>query len=92
MAFCSLFFLFKLVESTTQSGKVWALYLGAESVVNVSWPIFSASIFVILALVLSMYLTFEHLAAYNQPEVCSHISSQVVVIVFAAVVNFMLLS
>uniref|UniRef100_A0A6N2LW94 THH1/TOM1/TOM3 domain-containing protein n=1 Tax=Salix viminalis TaxID=40686 RepID=A0A6N2LW94_SALVM len=68
VAFCSLFFLFKLVESTTQSGKVWALYLGAESVVNVSWPIFSASIFVILALVLSMYLTFEHLAAYNQPE------------------------
>ncbi|KAJ6306876.1 hypothetical protein OIU78_022061 [Salix suchowensis] len=57
-----------MVESTTQSGKVWALYLGAESVVNVSWPIFSASIFVILALVLSLYLTFEHLAAYNQPE------------------------
>ncbi|KAG5246017.1 transmembrane protein [Salix suchowensis] len=68
VAFCSLFFLFKMVESTTQSGKVWALYLGAESVVNVSWPIFSASIFVILALVLSLYLTFEHLAAYNQPE------------------------
>jgi hypothetical protein len=29
---------------------------------------------VLLALVLSMYLIFEHLAAYNQPEVCSRIS------------------
>ncbi|XP_024456107.1 protein LAZ1 homolog 1 isoform X2 [Populus trichocarpa] len=66
--FCCLFFLFELVKSTSQSGKVWALYLGAESVVNVSWPIFSAGIFVLLALILSMYLIFEHLAAYNQPE------------------------
>ncbi|KAL9394583.1 hypothetical protein Peur_013868 [Populus x canadensis] len=66
--FCCLFFLFELVKSTSQSGKVWALYLGAESVVNVSWPIFSAGIFVLLALVFSMYLIFEHLAAYNQPE------------------------
>ncbi|KAJ6930771.1 protein LAZ1 [Populus alba x Populus x berolinensis] len=66
--FCCLFFLFELVKSTSQSGKVWALYLGAESVVNVSWPIFSAGIFVLLVLVLSMYLIFEHLAAYNQPE------------------------
>ncbi|XP_010999814.1 PREDICTED: transmembrane protein 184 homolog DDB_G0279555-like isoform X2 [Populus euphratica] len=66
--FCCLFFLFELVKSTSHSGKVWALYLGAEPVVNVSWPIFSAGIFVLLALVLSMYLIFEHLAAYNQPE------------------------
>ncbi|KAJ9146166.1 hypothetical protein P3X46_028470 [Hevea brasiliensis] len=67
-AFCSLFFLFTLVESTSSSGKVWTLYLGTNSLVNVSWPIFSASIFVLVALVLSMYLIFEHLAAYNLPE------------------------
>uniref|UniRef100_A0A6N2MLL8 Uncharacterized protein n=1 Tax=Salix viminalis TaxID=40686 RepID=A0A6N2MLL8_SALVM len=67
-ACCSLFLLFKLAESKSGSGKVWALKLGAENVVNVSWPIFIASIFVLIALVLSMYLIFEHLAAYNQPE------------------------
>ncbi|KAL3572734.1 hypothetical protein D5086_026638 [Populus alba] len=67
-ACCSLFFLFKLVESKSGSWKVWASNLGAETVVNVSWPIFIASIFVLIALVLSMYLIFEHLAAYNQPE------------------------
>ncbi|KAH7568008.1 hypothetical protein JRO89_XS07G0213300 [Xanthoceras sorbifolium] len=40
----------------------------SESAIAFSWPIFSASIFVFVALVLSMYLIFEHLAAYNQPE------------------------
>ncbi|XP_027339272.1 protein LAZ1 homolog 1 isoform X2 [Abrus precatorius] len=33
-----------------------------------SWTVFSSSIFVLVALILSMYLIFEHLAAYNQPE------------------------
>lgn len=49
---------------------MWLLNLGAESAIVINWPIFSAGIFVLLALVLSMYLIFEHLAAYNQPEVC----------------------
>ncbi|KAK7262452.1 hypothetical protein RJT34_09486 [Clitoria ternatea] len=35
---------------------------------TISWTVFSSSIFVLVALVLSMYLIFEHLAAYNQPE------------------------
>lgn len=67
--FYSLFFLLKLVESSGGSGKMWLLNLGAESTIFSSWPIFSASIFVAVAVVLSMYLIFEHLAAYNQPEV-----------------------
>ncbi|GER38764.1 hypothetical protein STAS_15286 [Striga asiatica] len=33
-----------------------------------SWAVTSAAIFVMVALLLSMYLIFEHLAAYNQPE------------------------
>ncbi|KAM3228580.1 hypothetical protein ACQJBY_059925 [Aegilops geniculata] len=33
-----------------------------------SWPIFSAGISVTVALVLSLFLTFEHLCAYHQPE------------------------
>lgn len=66
-AFYSVFFLFTLVDSTSSLGKVWTLNLGADSI-DISWPIFSASIFVLVALFLSMYLIFEHLAAYNQPE------------------------
>ena len=66
-----LFFFFTLVESSGRSGKMWLLNVGTESSFVIDWPIFSASIFVLVALVLSMYLIFEHLAAYNQPEVCS---------------------
>ncbi|XP_062101343.1 protein LAZ1 homolog 1 [Humulus lupulus] len=62
------FFLFTLAEGSSRSGKVLVLNLGAESTFVVNWPIFSASIFVLVALVLSMYLICEHLAAYNQPE------------------------
>lgn len=68
--FC-FFFLFTLVESS-RLGKFLLLDLSAESAIAFRWPIFSASIFVAIALVLSLYLIFEHLAAYNQPEVCSH--------------------
>ncbi|KAK6939993.1 Organic solute transporter subunit alpha/Transmembrane protein 184 [Dillenia turbinata] len=47
---------------------MWLANLGAETTSLYSWSISSASIFVLVALVLSMYLIFEHLAAYNQPE------------------------
>ncbi|CAI0395989.1 unnamed protein product [Linum tenue] len=65
---CSLFSLFTLVESTSRSGKIWTLNLVSENVTHMTWPIFSASVFVLVALVLSMYLIFEHLASYNKPE------------------------
>lgn len=71
--FYFVFFLFTLVESSSRSGML-VLNLGTESTYVINWPIFSASIFVLVALVLSMYLIFEHLAAYNQPEVCSLIA------------------
>lgn len=67
---CSSFFLFTLVSST-RVGDMWPLNLSAESAAAISWPILSASMFVLVALFLSMYLIFEHLAAYNQPEVWS---------------------
>ncbi|XP_028781631.1 protein LAZ1 homolog 1 [Neltuma alba] len=47
---------------------MWFLNLGVESAGTFSWAISSSSIFVLVALVLSMYLIFEHLSAYNQPE------------------------
>ncbi|GAV58818.1 Solute_trans_a domain-containing protein [Cephalotus follicularis] len=68
VVFYSLFLFLTLVESSSRGGETWSLHLGAESSVSFSWPIFSASIFVFAALVLSMYLIFEHLAAYNIPE------------------------
>ncbi|CAB4319686.1 unnamed protein product [Prunus armeniaca] len=57
-----------MVEASSRLGEMWSLNLGAESAAAFSWPILSASIFVLVALLLSMYLIFEHLAAYNQPE------------------------
>ncbi|KAK2444170.1 hypothetical protein P8452_22250 [Trifolium repens] len=65
---CASIFLFTVVESTSRSGIMWPHNVGVESTGTVSWTVFSASIFVLVALVLSMYLIFEHLAAYNQPE------------------------
>ncbi|GAU47845.1 hypothetical protein TSUD_404220 [Trifolium subterraneum] len=65
---CASMFLFMVAESTSRSGSMWPNNVGVESTGTVSWTVFSASIFVLVALVLSMYLIFEHLAAYNQPE------------------------
>nr|KJB59326.1 hypothetical protein B456_009G252500 [Gossypium raimondii] len=66
--FYSSLFLLTLVESSSRSEKILFSNLGAQKAVEFSWPVFSASIFVFVALVLSMYLIFEHLASYNQPE------------------------
>ncbi|CAI9115651.1 OLC1v1016615C4 [Oldenlandia corymbosa var. corymbosa] len=64
-----------LVESTSRAGKLWSQVLatgsndvGVRSSLLYSWAVCSAGTFVLVALVLSMYLIFEHLAAYNQPE------------------------
>jgi len=68
---CSSIFLFTLVEATSRSGIMWPLKIGVESTGTITLAVFSSSIFVLVALVLSTYLIFEHLAAYNQPEVFS---------------------
>ncbi|TKY56022.1 LAZ1-like 1 [Spatholobus suberectus] len=65
---CSSILLFIPVESTGRAGNMWLQNPGVESTGTVSLTVFSASIFVLVALILSMYLVFEHLAAYNQPE------------------------
>ncbi|XP_057442837.1 protein LAZ1 homolog 1-like isoform X2 [Lotus japonicus] len=61
-------FLFTPIESTSRAGYMWPQNTGVESIATVSWTVFSSSIFVLVALVLSMYLIFEHLSAYNKPE------------------------
>ncbi|KAK9110414.1 hypothetical protein Sjap_018474 [Stephania japonica] len=64
--FCAIFFYFTLVDSSSRTEKVWPLSFGVRSFY--SWPVISAGIFVTVALVLSFFLIFEHIAAYNQPE------------------------
>lgn len=66
----SLLCLAPLGESTDRLSRFWSANLGAETSPLYKWSVTSAGIFVAVALVLSMYLIFEHLAAYNKPEVC----------------------
>ncbi|KAJ4930448.1 hypothetical protein NE237_000114 [Protea cynaroides] len=64
----SLFFYITMVESSSLSWKMGSLHLGGESNLSLSWPILSAGVFVVVALVLSLFLISEHIVAYNQPE------------------------
>ncbi|WOG81974.1 hypothetical protein DCAR_0101133 [Daucus carota subsp. sativus] len=57
-----------LVESLCVPESLWLVSSNGEHTSVYSWTICSASVFVLVALVLSMYLVFQHLAAYNQPE------------------------
>lgn len=64
----SLCFIVTLVESARLPEALWSVSLSGEHSSIYSWTVGSAGVFVAVALVLSMYLIFEHLAAYNQPE------------------------
>ncbi|XP_019196817.1 PREDICTED: protein LAZ1 homolog 1 [Ipomoea nil] len=66
--FFMLFSLTSLVQSSGRVGNFWTLNASSGSASLYSWAIGSAAIFVLVALVLSMYLIFEHLSSYNQPE------------------------
>ncbi|XP_076943287.1 protein LAZ1 homolog 1-like isoform X1 [Bidens hawaiensis] len=66
--FLFLSFFLTLAESSTGPWSIWSANLGAEQSSVFTWTILSASICVLVALFLSTYLIFEHLAAYNQPE------------------------
>ncbi|KAL0326071.1 UNVERIFIED_CONTAM: protein LAZ11 [Sesamum radiatum] len=54
-------YLATLVESTSRSGRFWSINVGVETSALYSWAVSSAAVFVVVALVLSMYLIFEHL-------------------------------
>lgn len=66
---CSLFLLVSLAESSSRSWKIFSQDLGVQTYMLPSWPILSAGIFVMVAVVFSLFLIFEHLSVYNQPEV-----------------------
>ncbi|KAK1427173.1 hypothetical protein QVD17_15856 [Tagetes erecta] len=67
-AFLFLSLILTLVESSNRPWSIWSGSLGAERSYLFTWTLFSASICVLVALFLSTYLIFEHLAAYNRPE------------------------
>ncbi|KAK9049394.1 hypothetical protein SSX86_031636 [Deinandra increscens subsp. villosa] len=68
VAFLFLSIILTLVESSSGPWSILSSKLGAEQSYLFTWTIFSASFCVLVALFLSTYLIFEHLAAYNQPE------------------------
>ncbi|CAA3020359.1 Hypothetical predicted protein [Olea europaea subsp. europaea] len=57
-----------LGESTSRSTQFRPISLSTASSSLYSWAVCIAAIVVVVAFVLSMYLNFVHLAAYNQPE------------------------
>ncbi|KAI3689432.1 hypothetical protein L2E82_47389 [Cichorium intybus] len=64
----SLSFTLMVMESSSRLLPVSSSNLTAENSFLYNWTIFSASFCVLIALILSMCLIFEHLSAYNQPE------------------------
>ncbi|KAG0491233.1 hypothetical protein HPP92_004188 [Vanilla planifolia] len=68
MGLSSNFFLFSLAQSTSFLRKMFLINLDEQSNISLSWPILSAGLFVLVSVVLSMFLIFEHLAVYYLPE------------------------
>ncbi|KAK8957819.1 hypothetical protein KSP39_PZI001032 [Platanthera zijinensis] len=57
-----------MTESSGFSRKRLYLNLDGKSKILLSWPILSAGLFVLVLVVLSLFLIFEHLLVYYQPE------------------------
>ncbi|KAK4429560.1 protein LAZ11 [Sesamum alatum] len=78
-----------LGESTGRSGRFWSVNVDAETSALYSWAVSSAAVFVVVALVLSMYLIFEHLAAYKQPEEQKFLIGLILMVPVYAVESFL---
>lgn len=76
-------------ESAGRSGKTWFLELATGTTSLYSYAIASSSIFVLTALVLSMYLIFEHLGGYNQPEEQKFLIGLILMVPVYAVESFL---
>ncbi|THG15455.1 hypothetical protein TEA_000044 [Camellia sinensis var. sinensis] len=88
-ALFSLFLVLTLVESSGSSGKMLPVNLGSGATFLYSWTMCSAGVFVLVAFVLSMYLLFEHLAAYNQPEEQKFLVGLILMVPVYALESFM---
>ncbi|KAI3460503.1 hypothetical protein Pfo_017166 [Paulownia fortunei] len=85
----SLLCLATLGESTDRLARFWSVNLKAGTSSLYSWAVTSAAVFVMVALVLSMYLIFEHLAAYNQPEEQKFLIGLILMVPVYAVESFL---
>ncbi|KAL2241895.1 protein LAZ1 homolog 1 isoform X1 [Sesamum indicum] len=78
-----------LGESTNRLERFWSANLNAGTSSLYSWVVTSAAVFVAVALILSMYLIFEHLAAYNQPEEQKFLIALILMVPVYAVESFL---
>ncbi|KAL0369314.1 UNVERIFIED_CONTAM: protein LAZ11 [Sesamum calycinum] len=78
-----------LGESTNRLERFWSVNLNARTSSLYSWVVTSAAVFVAGALILSMYLIFEHLAAYNQPEEQKFLIALILMVPVYAVESFL---
>ncbi|XP_019083413.1 PREDICTED: protein LAZ1 homolog 1 [Camelina sativa] len=87
---CSLLFIFSVGESSSRFGIMWqSTNIVVDSGQYFTWPILSASVFVVIAIILPMYLIFEHLASYNQPEEQKFLIGLILMVPVYAVESFL---
>ncbi|XP_020246729.1 protein LAZ1 homolog 1 [Asparagus officinalis] len=86
---CSLLLLSSLAESSSRSWKSFSQNLDLQSYMLPSWPILSAGIFVMVSVVLSLFLIFEHLSIYNQPEEQKFLIGLILMVPVYAVESFL---
>ncbi|XP_057773127.1 protein LAZ1 homolog 1 [Salvia miltiorrhiza] len=78
-----------LGESTDRFSRFLSINLGAETSSLYKWTVASAGIFVAVALLLSTFLIFEHLAAYNKPEEQKFLVGLILMVPVYAVESFL---
>ncbi|GFP80201.1 transmembrane protein 184c [Phtheirospermum japonicum] len=76
-------------ESSGRMSRFWPVVLDSGTSSLYSWAVTSAGIFVIVALLLSIYLIFEHLSAYNQPEEQKFLIGLILMVPVYAVESFL---
>ncbi|KAJ6797385.1 protein LAZ1-like protein 1 [Iris pallida] len=86
--FCLLLLFISMAEASSQTMKIFSHFLHVQSNILSSWPILSAGIFVMAAVVLSLFLIFEHLAVYNQPEEQKFLIGLILIVPVYAVESF----
>ncbi|PWA48361.1 hypothetical protein CTI12_AA491700 [Artemisia annua] len=85
----SLFSTLTLAECSSRSLSMLSVNVGADHTFLYNWTIFSSSFCVLAALILSTYLIFEHLAAYNQPEEQKFLIGLILMVPVYAVESFL---
>ncbi|XP_042065146.1 protein LAZ1 homolog 1-like isoform X2 [Salvia splendens] len=76
-------------ESTDLISRFSSIALGTETSSLYKWTVASAGIFVAVALLLSTFLIFEHLAAYNKPEEQKFLVGLILMVPVYAVESFL---